>query len=189
MISDEEILKKYKNRQINSIDILIERYKGPLYKMCFRLTNDRYESDDLFQDTWIKVIKKIETFDHNKVFKTWLYTICVNTYKDKYRKKKRWLNVIKDFFSNETKDNKMRKVGEEYLVDEEILDREIKNVLKKKIKNLDDDFKIPLILFYFKDISYKEIATILDIPIGTVKSRLNIAKKKIKKSMEEEHYG
>lgn len=190
MFDDKELIKSYRNGNENSIDILINKHKNLLYNLSNKLTENSYDADDLFQETWVKVFKNIDRYDENKSFETWIYTICINTYKDKYSKKKRWLNIIKDYFNNEDKDGVFKNATENKLLPEQEVVKEEKNsLLLKEINKLNDTYRIPLILFYFKDISYKEISNILDIPTGTVKSRLNYGKKKLKSALKEGFYG
>ena len=189
MIDDKSIIESYFMGKTYSVNLLIEKYKNLLYKLCNNLTKNSNDSDDLFQDTWMKAFKNLDKYDLNKSFETWLYTICINTYKDKYNKRKRWINVIKDYFSNEEKEDDFNKISKEDDSPEiSIVRQEESENLKNCLNSLDDIFRIPLILFYFKEISYKEIAEILEIPIGTVKSRINLGKKKMKSLLEEEYY-
>ena len=188
-LDDRKIIQSYLNGNLYNGDILIEKYKNLLYNLCNKLTKETNEADDLFQDTWVKIFKNIEKYDLSKSFETWVYTICVNLYKDKYNKKKRWLNVIKDYLSNDEKDREWNTLGDNSsLPDETYIKEEENNHLKDKINTLDDTYRIPLMLYYFKESSYQEISDILGIPTGTVKSRLNYAKKKLKNMLEEELY-
>lgn len=185
MFEDKDIIRLYFNGDKNCLDILIERYKLPLYRFCHNLTLKRDEADDLFQETWLKAIQKLNTFDVNRSLLSWLYSICINSYKDKYRKKKRWLNKLKEYFSADTMEMDMNSIQSSVPIPEDlIILSEEKLRLKKCLNELDDIFRIPLILFYFKELSYSDISEILFIPIGTVKSRLNLGKKKLKERME-----
>ena len=189
MINDRELVQSFRNGNMHAADILIERYKSSLNKLCNKLTMNQNDSDDLFQDTWVKVFKYIKKYDEKKSFKTWIYTICVNTYKDKYNKKKRWMNIVKDYFTNDEKSNELNKIsdGSKYTEDM-VIENDDYMSLRKKIMELDDKLRIPLVLFYFKEFNYSELSEIMDIPIGTVKSRLNTAKKRLKESLIKEEF-
>lgn len=180
-IEDFEIIKRYKSGQTKLMEYLVHKYKNTLYKLCFHLTNNKYESEDLFQNTWMKVIDKIDTFDEKKEFKNWLYTITVNLYRDNYRRKKRWLNRIVEYFSEEKKENDFSKVKSSYGNPEKDMELNMeKQKMLKIVNNMDDKYKVPIILYYFKEMNQKDISIIMDIPVGTVKSRLNYAKMVIK---------
>lgn len=186
MIEDRDIIERCKAGQMDLIDILIERYKTPLYRYCCYLTQSKLDADDIFQETWIKVVKNIYSFDSSNKFCPWLYTISLNIYRDNYRLGKRWLNRIKTYLSNELKDNEINSVADNSLPpDDQIIEIEMKKRLRLYINKLEDIYRIPLILFYFEDMSYKEVSEILKIPLGTVKSRLNTGKATLRKLMEE----
>jgi RNA polymerase sigma-70 factor (ECF subfamily) len=168
-----------------AIDMLVDKYKNPLYKLCYHLSEEKFDAEDLFQETWIRVIKNLKRYDCDRAFRTWLFSICINLYKDKYRKKKRWLSVIKEYFSDEDKDHEMENASDEYpLPEEKLISNMEKGKLRKNLSMLEDIYRIPILLYYFKDISYNDMAAILQIPVGTVKSRLNYARGKLKKMME-----
>lgn len=188
-VESRYILQMYNNDREQGLEFLVDKYKDSLYKFSLHLCKNSNEAEDLFQDTWIKVFKNINTFDENKNFQTWLFTICMNSYKDRYRKSKRWLNIIRDYFDNEEKQEEMGKVySTENLPEEETIKDYEKYMIKKAVKTLKDEYRIPLILYYFQQLSYKEISEILSIPEGTIKSRLNKGRKLIKDYMEVNHY-
>lgn len=188
MISDEQLIRLVLNKESDAITYLVERYKTPLYTFTLNLCKDKYEAEELFQDTWVKVCTNLEQYKE-KNFKNWIISISLNLYKDKYRKKKRWLNKITDFFKDSTeKDNALNNVPEDSSIGDMVVATENSQLLKICINQLNDDYRIPVILYYFEEKTYKEISEILDIPIGTVKSRLNTAKKKLKIEMEARNF-
>lgn len=189
-MDEQQLIKIYLANPDEGIDLIISRYKTSLYSFCVHLSRDRQAAEDLFQDTWVKVFRNINKFDADKSFESWLFTIAINTYRDGYRKAKRWLNRIVDYTDTDAKYEIIDNAISTYGIPEEIvLKQESKKALKKAIEKLNDKQKIPLLLYYFKSFSYKQIAEILDIPEGTVKSRINTAKSKLKDYMEEGGYG
>ncbi|MFP4697496.1 MAG: RNA polymerase sigma factor [Eubacteriales bacterium] len=189
MIEDEFIIENCIRGNAYYFNLLVDRYKNLLYKLCNNLTKNTTDADDLFQDTWLKIMENLSKYDSKKSFKTWIITICINTYKDKYNKRKRWIKIVNDYFSNNQKDEEFSKLTkEENLPEKHLLKIEERDYIRKVLNLLDDKYRIPLILYYFKEISYKEIAATLEIPIGTVKSRINIGKQKLKSNLKEEHY-
>lgn len=177
MLDDIQIVKSYLNGNREVLDTLIERYKLTLYRFCYHLTSNKHEADDLFQDTWVRAVEKIRQYDDSRAFNVWLFSIAMNRYRDKYRRAKRWLGKFTDIPGENIE-------SEEPIASEQMEDKETKAILVKCINELKDSYRIPLFLYYYKEISYEDIAKILDIPLGTVKSRLNSAKKKLKKKME-----
>lgn len=183
--NEKDLLIKIQLGQLGYMDTIIETYKEPLYKLCYHLTKNSHDADDLFQDTWSKATRNIDKYDTSKNFKTWLLTIAINIYRDNYRKVKRRLNKVIDFFSNEKKEQEFNKVETTIGKPEHELDlSEEKKMLSKAVNKLDDKYRLPIILFYFKELEQSQIAEVLEIPVGTVKSRLNTARKKLLKEME-----
>lgn len=188
-MEDKEIIERYLSGQGDILNILIDRYKGPLYKLCYHLTSNSADADDLFQESWYKAMRNIRNYDCEKPFIPWLYTICTNLYKDRYRAKKRWLSRIKEYFSNEEKDAEMESFSDMSLLPDDVLEEAYtRESVKKCLCILDDIYRLPIILYYFKEIEYADIAAILGIPVGTVKSRLYAGKQKLKKLMEVEQF-
>lgn len=189
-LEDKDILSIYNINKKEGLDVIVHKYKDPLYKCSLHLCKSRQEAEDLFQDTWIKVFRNLEKYDENKNLKTWIFTICINSYKDKYRKNKRWLNIIKDYFNNDEKEKEVINIGsEENLPEEEMVKNFEKAMLKEAVESLKEEYKLPVILYYFQELSYKDISEVLSIPEGTIKSRLNKARKLIKEYMEGKVYG
>lgn len=185
ILEDKYIFNLFKSNREEALELLVDKYKNPLYKFCFHICRNQQEAEELFQDTWIKVFKNFNSYDESKNFQTWIFTIAVNSYKDKYRKAKRWLNKIKDYFDNEEKEREIESIQSfQGIPEEQLMIKAEKESLIKAVRTLEDNYKIPLILYYFKGLSYKDISEIMQMPEGTIKSRLNTARKKLKEIME-----
>jgi RNA polymerase sigma-70 factor (ECF subfamily) len=188
-LEDNEIIERYKSGQRDILNILVDRYKNPLYKLCRHLTSNSMDADDLFQETWVKVVKNIKSYDPDKIFPPWLYKICTNMYLDRYRAKKRWLGKVKEYFNNEEKEIEMESMESRLpLPEEELIEKYDHETIRRYINMMDDIYRLPIILYYFKEVDYSDIAAILDIPVGTVKSRLYSAKQRLGKLMEVERF-
>lgn len=164
---------------------LIKCYEQALYKYCFYLTGEEQSAIDLYQDTWLKVITKIRQYKDQYKFKNWLLSIASNTYRDSYRKRKRRQKVVKDYSDSEKQRFEMNQVhtGVNPVEDSAVLGEE-KEDLHRALQTLKDHYRIVIVLFYFEQLSINEISEALKIPKGTVKSRLNQAKKLIKAALE-----
>lgn len=169
------------------ISALIDKYKKSLYNLCFKLTLNRSDADDLFQDTWIKAGKSINNLANHKYLKAWLFRVCINQYKDNYRKEKRRKDVFYDLYdSSETKDYVLENTNYSLSAEEEYHAKADYQKVIAQINLLPNKLKIPMVLFYFEQMKYAEIAQVLSVPEGTVKSRLNAARTKIKKDLNGE---
>jgi RNA polymerase sigma-70 factor (ECF subfamily) len=185
MLDDSTIISRCRAGQRELSDILVDRYKKPLYSFCWKLAGNRGEADDLFQDTWVKAIRNIHLCDAEKRFINWLFTICINLYRDRYRKVTRWLKVVKSYLSTESMETEMATVESNVMgPGEKSLKHEQEKALRNALGTLKDPIRIPLILYYYREFSLSEISEMLGIPKGTVKSRLAAGRIRLKEIME-----
>lgn len=173
--------------EFSEIENLVEQYENMLYNLCYRLTQNLHDAQDLYQQTWLKAISRINSYA-NKSMKNWLYTICLNLYRDNYRKSKRKEQIISSKFSSEAQEKALENATDNETAESAAIRNINNDLLLSKIDQLSDKLRVPIILFYFDGLDYKAIAGILRVPIGTVKSRLNLAKEKLRKEMEKEYY-
>ena len=158
------------------IDQYIRLHGKRLYGLCLRLCANRIEADDLYQDTWLKAVQNIERYDVNQAFEPWLTKICVNTYRNTLRRIAR--SPFLNFYSSDEKDNRVQSVPAPEEPDYE--------PLYKAIDRLPEKMRMTVVLFYFQDMDLKAAARSLGIPEGTVKSRLNKARKLLKEALGRE---
>ena len=152
------------------IDEYIRQYGKRLFGLCLSLCGNRHDAEDLYQDTWLKVLKEIRRYDESRPFEPWLTQICVNTYRNELRRLSRAPFV--QFSSNETRDQLFATLAAPEQKDH--LD------LYRAIDALPEKIRLTVILFYFRDMDVNQTAQMLGIPQGTVKSRLNKARKLLK---------
>jgi len=163
--------------QAANLEQLYNRYKNQIYTLCLHLARDNDFAGELFSETWVRVTEKFYQIKSEYNILNWIYTICLNI----YRKKQRKINILSFFgenddFSNIKNENKN--------AEEIFIENETKSLLHKNINKLSDKYRIPLILFYFKELSYQQIAQTMKIPTSTVKFRLNQAKNILRQKME-----
>lgn len=158
------------------MDQYIREYGKRLYGLCMTLCADKHEADDLYQDTWVKVIRSFDSFDPTRDFEPWLTRLCVNTYRDKLRRLSR--SPFLNFTNNETKDAVFSTAPAP--------EREDYSDLYAAIDQLPEKLRLAIILFYFEDMDISKTAETLGIPPGTVKSRLNKARKLLKEVLTDE---
>ena len=187
MLDDSTVISRCQAGQLQLCDILVDRYKKPLYSFCCKLVGNRGEAEDLFQDTWVKAIRKIHHCAADKRFINWLFTICINLYRDRYRKFSRWLKVVKSYLSTEHMETEMANVeSNDAGPEEKTVKMEQEITVRNALGTLKDTMRIPLILYYYREFSLNEISEMLEIPGGTVKSRLAAGRSQLKKIMEVE---
>lgn len=156
-------------------DELIRQYGKRLYGLCVALCRDRDAADDLYQETWLKVLKGIDTYDSARDFEPWLTKICVNTYRS-FRRKRQKSPVYDNFLTAEEKDFALNSVAAR----EQTGDRELRDAVSR----LPEKLRVTVILCYFHDMDIRTAAAVLRIPEGTVKSRLNRARGILREALE-----
>lgn len=159
------------------IEQYIELHGRRLYGLCLTLCADTFDADDLYQETWLKAYKAMQTYDGSRPFEAWITGICVNTYRDALRRRKRQ-KIFDGFATSEEKERALCEVvGEE---PQDFSD------LHAAIDRLPLKMRVTVILHYFHDFDESRTAAVLGIPTGTVKSRLHQAKKRLRKELENE---
>ncbi|MFO7843180.1 MAG: sigma-70 family RNA polymerase sigma factor [Bacteroidales bacterium] len=163
------------NIQFNNT-LLNLREKLHLYALS--LTSDTERANDLLQETMLKALTYRNKFTQNTNFKAWVYTIMRNTFINEYRRNEKRRSTFGDsnidyclLFSKEKKYSSPDS------------DNNIKEITRK-IDELDDEYRIPFTMFY-EGYKYKEIARKLDLPLGTVKSRIFFSRQQLKRSLQE----
>lgn len=165
---------------------LYDEYGRYIYHLCLKLTRNKDEAEDLMQDVWLKVVRysgRMDTVDH---MKAWLTTICMNTFRDRYRKDVRRSKHV--MHQPETLDVPILDlVPSESLTPAELLEQnDIQSLVQQKVGELDAIYRTTIEYFYVYQYSLIEIADVMKVSIGTVKSRLFRAKKYLKELMMED---
>jgi len=145
-----------------------------LYKVAFKYTKESEMADDLVQETVYKALKNKDSFKPGTNLRAWLSIILRNNFINNYRKKSRYTNT--DDISSYVGNNEKYKAKNDGISQIQI------EYINDAITNLPDNLKEPF-MFYFEGYSYEEIAQKFEIPLGTVKSRIHHARKKLKKSL------
>ena len=157
------------------VDYYITRHGRKLFGLCMTLCANTDDAEDLYQDTWIKVIENISKYDETRDFEPWITRICVNTYRNKLRRFVR-SPIWNGFASSEEKDALINSIPAPMPEDN--------SDLHEAINRLPEKLRITVILFYFKDMDIVSAAKTLGIPVGTVKSRLNKSRKLLREALE-----
>jgi len=156
----------------------IEKCREPLTRLCLSLCGNHHDAADLFQDTCLRAFRYYRNYDESKEFNKWIFSICVNTYKSGLKKLYRMKKV--DFASVGEHDDFFAGIPDT----QNPASREQYRALVKAVKKLPEKFHIVIVLRFFSDFTEKDMAKMLGIPEGTVKSRINKAKKLLRKEME-----
>lgn len=182
--TDEELILMFQNDDVEAFNEIVFRYKNKVVNFLYRYTGDRDEAEDLAQDTFVKVFRSKHLYKEIAKFSTWFYTIAVNTAKTNAKKRSRMSTIsISDFDPENEKDFDLKDTG---YSPEENANAGIENYyIQQAINSLDEDFRKIIILRDIEDLEYEEIMKITGLPMGTVKSRINRGREKLKKLLSD----
>jgi len=165
------------------------QYMAPLYTAALRMTRNPADAEDLVQETYLKAYRGFGGFEQGTNLKAWLYRILTNTFINSYRSKKRRpeeseLDEVEDLYLYRRLGGlEAAAVGRS--AEDELMDLVTDQEVKDAIEALPEQFRMAVLLADVEGFSYKEIAEILDIPIGTVMSRLHRGRKALQKALFE----
>lgn len=179
--TDEEIAILVQEGDIQSFGSLIERYERKILRFGKRFLSDEEDIQDIVQEIFIKVYANMQNFDASQRFSPWIYRIAHNEFVNAVKKK----NREKIYFFDFDVDTIFPQTAVQETTDEEINKQDIRQTLDNCLGKLDVKYREPLILYYFEDMSYKDIASILQIPISTVGVRLQRGKIMLKKIIKQ----
>jgi RNA polymerase sigma-70 factor (ECF subfamily) len=161
------------------------QYSSQLYSAALRMTRNPADAEDIVQEAFLKAYRAYDTFEEGTNLKAWLYRILTNTYINRYRKRQRRpdeteLGELEDLYL-------YKRLGEPsgatHSAEREAIDQLIDDDIIEAIEALPENFRMPVVLADVDGFSYKEIAEIVDIPMGTVMSRLHRGRNALQKAL------
>src|SRR5699024_2647656 len=170
-----------------TINELYEQYGRYIYHLCLKLTRNKEEAEDVMQDVWVKVIRYEDKLADIDNIKGWLKTICMNTFRDRYRKTVRTNEHM--VYQPSTLDvSILDLVPSTALTPGEMAEKkDVQFLVREKIEQLDAIYKRTIEYFYIEQYSLNEIAALMKVSIGTVKSRLFRARNYLKEMIVADH--
>lgn len=184
-LTDAELLEHYMDGDEAAFQEIVARYKNSLYAFLKQFLNRTDLVEDVFQETFLQLFTSRASFDLSRPLRPWLFTIAANKAKDALRKSQRTsavpIGAISDA-QDMSFDEMLSTLGSDNAVPHDELERnETATQVNEVIAGLPENLREILILAYFNKFSYKQMADVLSIPIGTVKSRLHTAVAKFAK--------
>jgi len=181
-LTDEELIAKFQNGDLNAFEIIVKRYKDPLINFVYQFINDRIDSEDVVQETFIRVYRNKHLYRNIAKFSTWIYTIASNLAKTELRRRRRRKLVSISQMGFNNKDFELTDDGQ--TPEGQIDSKMPESTIRKEIDDLPVKFKEVVVLRDIQELSYEEISQILKIPIGTVKSRVNRGRLRLQKRLK-----
>jgi len=178
-VIDDQLIKQTLAGEKNAFGELVEKYQGRLYNTMIQVVGNSEDAYDVIQEAFFQAYLRLETFRQTSKFYTWLYRIAFNVAMGiRRRRRPRPFDVATGPDLSEVL------VDKELTPDEIMISAERIQAVQSVIAELDEEFRSAIILRELEDFAYEEIAEILDVPLGTVRSRLHRARAIIKEKLE-----
>jgi RNA polymerase sigma-70 factor, ECF subfamily len=166
-------IKQIKNGDQNAFAEIVELYKDKVFQLCFRMLGNRHEAEDIAQEAFLRAFVNIHSYDTKRKFSTWLYRIATNLSIDRIRKKKPDYYLDAEVAGAEGLTMYSQVAAEVTLPEDEVESLELQETIQNEIIKLPDKYRSVIVLKYIDELSLKEISEILDLPVGTVKTRIH----------------
>ncbi|MCK6622595.1 MAG: sigma-70 family RNA polymerase sigma factor [Calditrichaceae bacterium] len=181
-VTDEILIAQFQQGDVDAFDILVRRYKDQLLNYVYRFVGNRIDAEDIVQETFLRVYKNKHYYKEIAKFSTWVYTIAGNLAKTELRRRKRRKVFSVSNFVNDERDFDIPDMNRN---PEKEVDGSIKDdFIQKAIEKLPSKFKEVILLRDVQGFAYEEISQILNIPLGTVKSRVNRGRLKLQEDLK-----
>ena len=182
---ERALVQRCKDGDIGAFDELVRRYEKRVFGFAYRLAGNQDDASDVTQEAFIRVFNSIHTFRGDAVFTTWIYRIVTNVYLDERKKSKSHRQTSLDDYIELDENAVTRQIEDEGPTPDEIVEtKERDRVVQEAVSSLPEYQRVIVVLYHMQSRSYEEIAEILHLPIGTVKSRLNRARLALAEKLE-----
>ena len=184
-LSDEDLMAEAAEGSERAFTELVGRYRSRVLNLVSRLLNDRESSDDISQEVFVRVYLHRKNYRRGAKFSTWLFTIAANLAKNEIRRRKRrrnWSSL--DELQEQLHDSSLQLMDPKGNREAEVDSAQIQGIVGEAITTLPERYRLALVLRDVEGLAYEEIAQVLGIPGGTVRSRINRARLMLKKKLE-----
>jgi RNA polymerase sigma-70 factor (ECF subfamily) len=184
--SDHALIEAAKNGDEAAFAVIVSRYRNPITNYLYRFLNDYEEAVDLAQETFVRVYFAIDRYHTDYAFSTYIYRIATNLAISELRKRKRrTILSLTGLFQTESDDTtEFQPTDNKALPDKDLIDDEQGRVIARAIATLPPKYRVPVILRDIEGRTYEEIATILELGLGTTKSRISRARGLLKEKLK-----
>lgn len=183
---DELITKRVKevlNGDQEAFEEIVIHFQHRLYQVCYRMLNNAAEAEDIAQEAFVRAYVNLESYDQKRKFSTWLYRIATNLCIDRIRKKKPDYHLDAEVPGTEGLDMYSQIAADQELPEEEVEKMEMQERIQYEVSRLPDKYRTIIILRYMEDLQLQEIADILEMPLGTVKTRVHRGREALRQQM------
>ena len=181
--TDEKLISRFQAGDERAYVELVNRYKDKLLNFVFQFLGDLEQAEDVVQDTMIRLYEKKHYYKEIAKFSTWIYTIARNLANTELRKRKRRKTTYLSQMSKEERQYEIPAVQDD--VDQSLHNEFINDRIQSAINNLPEHFKLVIILRDIQELSYDDISNIVEVPLGTIKSRINRARIQLQAELQD----
>ncbi len=183
IVSDEELMLECRKGDMSAFELLVRRYQDALVNYIYYTINDYHRAEDLAQETFLRVFKSASRYEPKASFKSWLYTIATNLSRNEIRNRARRNTYFLEDMVDESEDVYQSEfmIDTRYQPDLLYEKKERQQLIKKALKQLPENQRLALTLVTYQEMSYEEIAEILNCSIGAIKSLIHRARQNMKK--------
>lgn len=181
-MNDEVLIQKVKEGDKYSFNLLVWKWEKQIFNLAIRMLGSVEDAADACQDIFISAYEKINSFNGNSKFSTWLYKIAINNCISKLRRRKIEHRIYDNSVSQDNLAIKHYAIRDD---EANVIKNQLTHRILKAIQNLPDEQKTIIELKIYQDLSFEEISQITGIPVGTAKSRLHYALNKIKNELKD----
>ena len=183
--TDAELIKAFNDGDVSALDELISRYKAPLYAYLLRLTRDRDAADDIFQEVFVKVIKKLGAYGEKDKFSAWLFTVGHHAVMDHFRARTRRREDSLYAADGENRAPEETLASREPSPEASLLCAARADAVEAAFDKLSPEQREVFLLRHYSGLSFREIAETLNVPIGTALARMSRALARMRDELEE----
>lgn len=172
---EASLIRACKEGDQTAFNLLVWRWEKPLFNFTYKYVGDAHLAQDLVQETFVRVLRSINGYEHRGAFSTWLYRIAVNLCRDHFRKKRIPMVSLDDYYTTSSGERvyvKDRVVAEGARSDEAMAAAHREELVRRLLAGLPEEQRIVILMKEYQALTFREIADVLDVPSGTVKARL-----------------
>ena len=183
----EDIVKR-RIRQVlkgdqDSYAEIVEIYKDKVFQICFRMLGNRHEAEDIAQEAFLRAFVNISSFNIDLKFSTWLYRIATNLCIDRIRKKKPDYYLDAEVAGTDGLTMYSNVASKEKRPEEDVESMELQETIQEEISKLPEKYRSVIVLKYIEELSLNEISELLNLPLGTVKTRIHRGREALRKKL------
>ncbi|MFC0190472.1 RNA polymerase sigma factor SigW [Fictibacillus aquaticus] len=179
------MVSQVRNGDRDAYEGIVDLFKDKIYQLCYRMTGNRHEAEDLAQEAFLRAYMNIDKYNGDYKFSTWLFRIATNLCIDRLRKKKPDYSLDAEVPGTDGATMYSQLATKEPLPEEKVTESEKRMELQTEIMKLPEKYRTAILMKYMEDMSLEEISKAMDIPVPTVKTRIHRGREALKKVFQQ----